>query len=274
MINKSLHVVTLFITTCCLSLSVMATISCHHARHEEPSRTVSDVFNEAITAMMDTSGAFSLKEVSCLYDEIADSLFNPLTKPDIGDYDSRIAAYDMAGLAIESIFYSGNTEAGPNELEKQAMKLSEALWTWRAESSDDGTVFIKEVPYYIRKDTDNSERKVMFVSAKVMKGEPSIVLLPEKSTFVSCIFANHLPQSALYDMEDGHTTTLEPIDLEESHNLCTCYFESDSFIARLKSYDAMFVFYATEDERNESVLVPLERLHSLLAKYDGSLAIK
>ena len=88
---------------------------------------------------------------------------NIRTESDIGDYDSRIAAYDMAGLAIESIFYSGNTEAGPNELEKQAMKLSEALWTWRAESSDDGTVFIKEVPYYIRKDTAHSERKVMFV---------------------------------------------------------------------------------------------------------------
>lgn len=260
-----------FIRLAFLALSAMAAISCHSSKHKESSRTVSDVFNEAITAVMDSSGMFSLKEVACLYDELADSLLNIMTESDIEDHDSRIAAYDMAGLAIEALFYSGNTSVGPEELDKQAQKLSDVLWTWRAESSDEGTVFIKEVTYDIRKDTDNEERMVMFVSAKMIKDEPSIIILPENATFVCCIFANRLPQSALYDMEKSHTTTLEAMDLQERYNLCTCYFESNSFFEGLKSYDAMFVFYAIEDGRNESMLVPLESLHSLLAKPGNSL---
>lgn len=263
-----------FIGLGCLTLSAMVIISCHHGRRTEPTRTVSDVFNEAIAAVMDTSGAFSLKEVSCLYDELADSLLNIMTESDIGDYYSRIAAYDMAGLAIEAIFYSGNIDAGYKGLKKQAEKLSEALWTWRAVSSGEEIMFMKEVPYDICKDTDDEERTAVFVFVKMNKIEPSAVLIPEKATFVSCILVNYLPHSTSYDMEDGHTKTLVPIDLQESDNVCTCYFEPDSFIEGLKSYDAMFVFYATEDERNESVLVPLEGLHSLLAKSGDSLMKK
>lgn len=244
--------------------AVLLTLSCHDTSGPAVSvRGMEDIFKETLSAVLDTTSDYSTDKVEALLNELADTLCSVMENTALEDVGPRMEAQEIAGhavfLAADYALKTGS-EIGP-----YIDKFSKVIATWKLRPTDDSIDYLKEIPYNIRKDTDEEAGREMYIIAKTNSEKPSVILLPTEATGgVTATFARRLEGEAGYDFKDA--LTLKGDGGELNGEYMAYRFNSNDFMEALKSHDALFVLYFEEDGTHESAMVRLAGLQSLISQ--------
>lgn len=249
--------------TLAIMSAVLLTLSCHETSGPAVSvRGMEDIFKETLSAVLDTTSDYSTDKVEALLNELADTLCSVMENTPLEDVGPRMEAQEIAGHAVflaADYALKNGSEIGP-----YIDKFSKVIATWRLRPTDDSIDYLKEIPYNIRKDTDEEAGREMYIIAKTDSEKPTVILLPQEATEgVLAMFAREIDGEGGYDVENAKV--LNGDDGEDNDDFMVYRFDSGEFLKALKTYDALFVMYFEKGGIHESAMVRLEELHTLMS---------
>lgn len=249
------------------AIAALVAVSCSAGRcstRAEP-RDMQLIFTEAISAVLDSIASFSAGKAEGLLGELADTLQRATDNSDLDDVNVRLTAQDMAGIAIFAAVDYG-FEKGVN-IKNVVGKFQKVMSTWRTQESEKGFGYLKEIPFAIHKDTEEEEKRAMFIISRTTVKPRTVVMLPQEATDAMWVmFSNRTEGTADYNMEN--TETLKPDQCHTGDNTMDCIFEGTSFMEKMMSHDAAFIFYLDRDGEMETAMVSLEELHRMAGTGD------
>lgn len=249
------------------TIAALVAVSCSAGRistQAEP-KDMHEIFTEAISAVLDSTSSFSTGKAEALLDELADTLQNVMDNSDLNDVNVRLTAQDMAGIAIFAAVDYGFGK-GVN-IENVVGKFQKVVSTWRTQESEKGFGYLKEIPFAIHKDTEEEEKRAMFIISRTTVRPRTVVMLPQEATDVMWVmFSSRTEGTADYDMDN--TEMLKPDQCLTGDNTMDCIFEGTSFMEKMMSHDAAFIFYLDKDGEMETAMVSLGELHRMAGAED------